>query len=68
MNELKWYQKLGSAKARMLFMMLFFTCLGVELLAVHWWHNEVVVWLAFAILLVTSLVFLVASVRRVRES
>ena len=68
MNQVKWYQKLGSAKAGMLFSLFTFTCLGVELLAVHWWHNELLMWMACTVMFVTWLVLLVAWVRRVRES
>ena len=68
MNQVTWYQKLGSAKARNLLTMLLFTSIAVQWLAVHWWHNEVVVWIPPIVLLVTSLVFLIAWVRRVRES
>ena len=68
MNQVKWYQKLGSAKAPMLFTMLLPTCNGVQWLGVHWWHNEVVVWIPSIVLLATMLVFLIAWVRRVRES
>ncbi|MDP9105613.1 MAG: hypothetical protein M3N49_06740 [Candidatus Eremiobacteraeota bacterium] len=48
--------------------MLLLTCIGVQWLGVHWWHNEVVVWVPPIILFATTLVFLIAWVRRVRES
>ncbi len=68
MNQVKWYQKLGSVMAGRLFTVLLLTCIGVQWLGVHWWHNEVVVWVPPIILFATTLVFLIAWVRRVRES
>jgi ABC-type multidrug transport system permease subunit len=68
MNQVRWYHKLGSAKALTFVRTLFIASILVEMLAIRSWHNEVVAWIAVFIMFVTVLVVTIAWVRRVRES